>query len=249
MTKGNGEDLVVSPWINMIGCTTPHWIADNMPRAAVGGGFTSRCIFIYADKKEVYNAYVDEGVQVEDLRREAADLIADLEYISTTLVGPMIISAEAREWGRAWYENLWSKKAPTASDEQMEGYLARAQTHLHKLAMILSVSRGDSMVIEKTDLVFADKMLTALEADLPKVFSRIGRSEESMQAERLLDFIRRGGTVKYSAALMHVQMYFPDFREFEGVLKGLIQAGQVKLGYEGAMTPEATTLTYVGKKE
>jgi hypothetical protein len=33
ITKGSGTDIVSAPWINMIGCTTPHWIADNMPAA------------------------------------------------------------------------------------------------------------------------------------------------------------------------------------------------------------------------
>ncbi len=43
-TKTSGSDHIEAPWINMLGCTTPDWIADNMPRAASGGGFTSRCV-------------------------------------------------------------------------------------------------------------------------------------------------------------------------------------------------------------
>jgi len=60
VTKMSGNDTISAPWINMIGCTTPHWIADNMPSATVGGGFTSRCVFVYGDKKENFIAYPDE---------------------------------------------------------------------------------------------------------------------------------------------------------------------------------------------
>lgn len=81
ITKMSGNDTVEAPWINLIAATTPHWVADNMPQAMIGGGLTSRCIFVYAEKKEKYVAYVDEQVNGED---EAVrdKLIHDLEQIS-----------------------------------------------------------------------------------------------------------------------------------------------------------------------
>src|SRR3990172_7474408 len=86
VTKMSGNDTVESPWINMLGCTTPHWIADNMPAATVGGGFTSRCIFVYADRKENFVSYGDEAVAA-DYDEGKKKLIHDLEYISLNLVG------------------------------------------------------------------------------------------------------------------------------------------------------------------
>jgi len=50
-TKNNGSDEVSNPWINIIACTTPSWIAGNFPEYMIGGGFTSRCVFVYADQK------------------------------------------------------------------------------------------------------------------------------------------------------------------------------------------------------
>lgn len=232
-TKGSGNDSVEGPWLNLLGCTTPHWIADNMPQATVGGGFTSRCVFVYADKKEKFVAYVDEQTSSTDAAHKKA-LIADLEHIATNLTGPFTISDAARIWGRAWYEELWSK-APEGLDEHwMEGYVARKQTHMHKLAMILSVSRSDSLVITEEDLQVANTMLNQTEQGFKHVFSRIGRSEDSLQIDRFLQYIKRRLLVKYEEAYRFIHTQFPDFRDFEGVLNGVIRAGLIKLVQKGA---------------
>jgi hypothetical protein len=246
VTKGSGSDIVSAPWINMIACTTPHWIADNMPAATVGGGFTSRCIFVYADRKENFIAFPDEHVR-PDHAEFAARLTADLEHISVNLVGPYTITEEARVWGRAWYQRLWSAEVSAKSDEQLNGYLARKQTHMVKLAIVLAVSRGDEPVVTLGDFVLADKMLEATEPNLDKVFSRIGRTQESLHAERFVNFVRRSGAVPYQTAYRFVYTEFPDLHDFEGMLEGTIRSGQIKMQYKGNSTrPEDTLFVYVG---
>lgn len=246
VTKGSGTDVISAPWINMVGCTTPHWIADNMPRATVGGGFTSRCVFVYAERKENFIAYPDEHTSKDFESRKAA-LVADLEHIATNLLGPLTITAEAREWGRAWYQKMWTTNNARLDDDRLDGYLARKQTHMHKLAMIMSISESDALVIERKHLELADKMLDATEQDLDKVFSRIGRSEDSMQAERFILLIKRYGRLPYVKAYQYIHAYFPDFRDFEGMLAGAIKSGQVKLEYTGNGTsPEFAVLVYQG---
>ena len=60
-TKTQGNDTIENPWVNLIGCTTPAWIAGNVPEYLIGGGFTSRCIFVYADFKRHLEAYPIES--------------------------------------------------------------------------------------------------------------------------------------------------------------------------------------------
>ena len=227
ITKMSGNDTVEAPWINLQAGTTPHWIADNMPQAMIGGGLSSRCLFVYADKKEKYVAYVDEQVTAGDaVMREK--LIHDLEQISM-MTGPFALSKDARAWGSSWYQSFWEDSVSRMDDQMAEGYAARKQTHMHKVAMVLSASRGDSRVIELEDLQLANTMLEDLEVDMPKVFSRIGRSEISMQAERFIEFVQRKGEVAYGEAYKMIHLYFPDFRDFEGILTGAIQSGQVQM--------------------
>ena len=227
ITKMSGNDVVEAPWINLQAGTTPHWIADNMPQAMIGGGLSSRCIFVYGDTKERYVAYVDEqvGKGDADLRIK---LIEDLEQIAM-LTGPYVISDDARKWGRSWYETFWKNASSRMDDQMLEGYAARKQTHMHKVAMVLSASRSDSLVITEEDLQLANTMLEDLEVDMHRVFSRIGRTEDSMQAERFIEFVRRKGIVGYHEAYKMIHIYFPDFRDFEGILSGAVNSGQVQI--------------------
>lgn len=227
VTKGSGTDIVEAPWINMLGCTTPNWVADNLPSSAVGGGFTSRCIFVWGDTKERFVPFVDESVSADDEAiREA--LVADLEEISH-LVGPFQISPEARVWERERYEKFWQSASKRMDSQALEGYAARKQTHIFKTAMVLSASRGDSLSISLDDVQLAETMLNDLEKDLDRVFSRIGRSDDSLQAERFIEYVRRKGEVTYEEAYRQVHIYFSDFKAFEGILMGAIQSGQILL--------------------
>lgn len=243
VTKTSGNDSVEAPWINMLGCTTPHWIADNMPPATVGGGFTSRCVFVYAEKKEQFVAYVDEVVRDGD-EEERLALIHDLEHIALNLTGPYTILPEARAWGREWYEDVWTNRPPELEDDRLDGYLARKQTHLHKLAMVMAASARDEMVVTKEDLMMANQMLRSAEGDLVKVFSRIGRSEDAAQVDRFVSYIRRRGECPYSEALRAVQDHFIDLRDFEGMLNGLLRSGVLKLVGNGA----GILLKYAGEE-
>lgn len=226
-TKMSGNDVVEGPWISLIGCTTPHWIADNMPPATIGGGLSSRCVFLYADKKEKYVAYVDEVVSQRD--REMRELlIRDLEAISL-LVGPFTLSPEAREWGRAWYQHFWDVAVPDMDDQMLEGYAARKQTHMHKLAMVNSASRGDDLIISLEDLQLANQMLEDLEPDMTRVFARVGRTPISLQAEKLIQLVHNRGQMSYEDVYKACHIYFPDSRDFEGIISGAIRSGQLDL--------------------
>ena len=232
VTKMSGNDTIEAPWINMIGCTTPHWIADNMPAATVGGGFTSRCVFVWGDKKECLIALPDEFAPLDHDER-ARELVNDLEHIAVNLLGPCHLPEETRVWVREWYRVLWTEQSKTLDDDRLEGYLARKQTHMLKLSIILSASRSDDRVISLEDVILANSMLEQTEVGLHNVFSRIGRTENSLQAERFVAYVKRRVACPYADALRYIHDYFPDFRDFEGMLAGVIRAGMIKMRFTG----------------
>ena len=230
-TKSSGNDVVENPWINLIACTTPSWIAGNFPEYMIGGGFTSRCLFVYADKKEKYVAY--PGLDVpRNLDAMADSLVADLEHISN-LTGEFTLTSDAIQWGRAWYENHYSQRPVNLDDERFGGYIARKQTHIHKLAMILSASESDAMQVTAAHLALADEMVTDLEPDMAFVFSKIGKSEVSLYAERLIWYVHSKGAVPFTDAYRYVHSYFPSMRDFEDVMTGCVRAGYLKLEQQG----------------
>ena len=227
VTKNSGSDTVENPWINLIACTTPSWIAGNFPEYMVGGGFTSRTIFVYADTKEKYVAY--PGLRVpSNLTQQEDALVHDLEQISM-LAGEYKLSSDAVGWGEDWYKKHYSQRAANLDPERFGGYIARKQTHIHKLAMILSAAQGASMIITPEHLHTANSMVTDLEPDMQFVFSKIGRSDASLHAERLITFVQSRGSVPFAEAYRHVHSHFHSMRDFEDVISGIVRAGFLKL--------------------
>jgi hypothetical protein len=232
-TKHSGKDTVENPWINLIACTTPAWIAGNFPEYMVGGGFTSRTIFVYADEKERYVAY--PGLRVPtNLEAMADSLVSDLTHISN-LAGEVKLSPSAVLWGEAWYKRHYSVRAANLDPDRFGGYIARKQTHIHKLAMVLSAAQSDSLLITEEHLSSADQMVTDLEPDMQFVFSKIGRSDASLHAERLVNFITARGEIAFQDAYRHVHSHFHSMRDFEDVLAGLVRAGFLKMTSKNGM--------------
>jgi hypothetical protein len=119
--------------------------------------------------------------------------------------------------------------------DKLDGYIARKQTHLHKLAMVLAASQSNNLVITVENLIAAEVILKDTERDLDKVFSRIGRSEESLNMERFLEIIKRRHIVAYDEAYRLVMSTFPDFRDFEGMIQGCINAKFIKMETIGTL--------------
>jgi hypothetical protein len=227
LTKTAGVDKVENPYLNMIACTTPAWIAGTFPEYVIGGGFVSRCLFVYAEKKAKLVAYPSLYAP-PDFEERGQRLVEDLTHIST-LIGAYELADDALAWGTEWYEFLWSNKPAELADERFKTYLARKQSHIHKLAMVLAVAVSDELVLHKEHLFMANKMISDLELEMPKVFAKIGRTEASVQAERFIKFVQKHGTISYAAAYQYVHSAFPGFRNFEDVVAGAQRAGYMRL--------------------
>lgn len=226
-TKGSGHDIVENPWINLIACTTPSWIAGNFPEYMIGGGFTSRCLFVYADKKAQLVAY-PSSIVPKDLQQQAQRLVEDLTSISL-LTGEYVLTPEATEWGKAWYEEHYASKHIHLDDDRFGGYLARKQTHIHKLAMILAAAESDTLEITPENLQVADRMVTDLETDMSFVFSKIGKSEDAVYAGRLIWYVTKREGCPYDEAYRFVHVHFPKLADFEAVMTGAIRSNQLIL--------------------
>lgn len=227
VTKGSGANSVENPYINLLSCTTPAWIAGNFPEHAIGGGFASRCLFVYAEEKEKYVAYPARHMPKE-LHEIQQALVQDLEHIGTQIMGPYAIDPAAENWGEEFYLKHWKGSlTDELSDDRFASYLARKQMHLHKTAICIAASTRDERILLKEDLEMAFQVLLDLEHDMPKVFARIGRTNTSVQAERFIMFVQRKGRVSYAEAYQFIHSAFPSAKNFEDIVIGAKKAGYI----------------------
>ena len=225
IAKTTADDTVANPWINLIGCTTPSWVAANFSDYFTGGGLASRIVFVYAEKKRKLVAYPQRHIP-KDFLKQREMLLHDLKVISS-LVGEYVLSDEAFNWGEEWYKQHDKGNYPHIPAERFKGYLARKQTHLHKLAMVLAASQRNELVIEKMDLIRAKEKLDEMEKYLPLVFGQMNREQEVMIAADMLDQIRSTGRV--SRLVLYREHFFKtiSFDTFEKVLRTLQASGLI----------------------
>jgi hypothetical protein len=227
-TRKDGVLLIPTPCLNMIACTTPAWIAENMPRYLIGGGLTSRMIFVYGEEKARYIAYPFKHMPM-DYKERQGRLVRDLERISL-LKGEFTLSKDAIEWGTSWYEDFHKNQSKKLDPTLIGGYIARKQTLVHKVAMILSASQGDSMLITLADLQRAEGVISELEKNMPMVYSKIGMTRESTATEQIIAFLERyGGKAPFTLLFQFMHKTFPKVEDFETILYGMIQAEYINI--------------------
>ena len=222
-TKTQGEDKIENPCINMLACTTPAWIRESFPPYFIHGGFASRCIFVYGEKKRKLVAYpgLHADTKLDTLRQT---LIEDLVHIGE-LYGAYHLDAEAVQWGTEWYKAHW-QEAQKNTNTRFEGFIARKQTHIHKTALVLAASQRDEPIITKEDLIKADALVSTIEPSMDRVFQEIGMTAETRGTADVISAIRGAGTLT-RASLWRGLMHTLSMRQFEEALHGAIQSGFV----------------------
>lgn len=227
-TRKDGKVEIQAPNLDILGCTTPSWIAGNFPQYMIGGGFTSRCLFVYAEEKANVVAYLKDRKSKDNFLRLREGLINDLAEIRR-LHGEITISREAADWGTQWYEHFIRVGSKQLDETVLSGYINRKQTLAHKIAMALTVAdKSHNMEITLKTLQQAVGLLSELETSMPKIYSKIGLNRESQSGNDLVSFIRRnGGTVAYPDLYRWGYAKYPRVSDFDNALKALAAAGHI----------------------
>jgi hypothetical protein len=230
-TKTSGDDEIFNPWINMIACTTPAWMAGNIPRHMIDAGFFSRTIFVYREKKRRAVAYPGDVVP-DSFDETGLALLHDLEIIAS-LVGECRMSPEAKEWGTQWY--LKHVKAVENNDARMMKlgtYASRKQTHLHKIAMVLSASHRDDLVVGVEEMKQALEVLERAEEDMERIYSLASDDRSIANANHLFEIVRTYSEIPKDVAfrMLFSRMGWEDFTR---AVTDVTMSGRVKITQKG----------------
>lgn len=187
-TKHQGTDEIVGMCFNLLGATAPDWIPHIFTKEAVGGGFTSRCVFVVETRKAKTIPNPD-AIPINEQLRE--DLLSDLERIST-MVGPFKWEKKAHLLYQEWYKEQdarLERGQEAVRDPAFDGYLARRPTQIVKTSMVLSASRSDNRIIECEDFLLAKKLLDSTEKNMAETFSGIGKNKYAEELEMVRNFL------------------------------------------------------------
>jgi hypothetical protein len=217
-TKGQGKDTINNPVLNILAATTPTWIADGLPADVIGHGFTSRVIFIYEEDRRYLRPFPKEP-NAEIVR----DLEADLDHISR-IEGPFSWGPGAKDAYSDVYDEI-DKNRP--EDYRIEGFHNRKDIHVLKVAMLLSLSEGDSLTLEVPFIEAAYDMLSDIEEAMGKTFSAVGKYEHAIDYERLVSAIMSAGEM--TSEQIHSRFYaIGDVNQIAAMLQMGISTGSIE---------------------
>ena len=226
-TVGRGKDTLHGLCLNLMGGTAPDWIQSMIPHEAVGGGFTSRIIFIVEERKR--KIVPEHTLTARELELKES-LTNDLERISK-LAGQMFMTDACKEKYVAWYieqDKQMSAGHPAIDDSRFSGYCERRATHLRKLLLTCCAARSDNLVIEEEDFDRALGLLQDAELNMAKTFGGFGKSKSSDATETIKNYIEK---VQYTTRRTVLSRFYRDVDAYtlSQIESTLVQMGCVKI--------------------
>lgn len=213
-TKNMGTDEIIGVYVNIIGATTPDLIRTTMPLDAIGGGLTSRMVFVFEENKGKvcpYPAFSEEEMAtLEDLKYDLARI--------HMLTGQFRTTEGFLEKWIEWYP--WQEANPPFHDPRFAGYIERRANHVMKLSMICNAARSDKMVVSEQDLEQATKILELTEKKMPKTFSGVGRLSTADVMTKIMNDVGMEGSMMFSELLRRYRNDV-DKMELEKILDSL----------------------------
>lgn len=206
-TKTQGTDEIQGVWVNIIGATTPMQLQTSLPVDAVGGGLSSRMIFVFEEEKgkqvvfpngiKWVNPTEEDNIEALDSKMREA-LLDDLMIIKQDR-GEFKFDDSFRDAWKTWYIN--NENNTKFSGTFLDTYQTRRGTHILKLCMVLNTNRNGNKIITADDLYEANSILEATEVKMLATFNGVGRSEDSYVMGRVMNIIFKRKTILYSDLL------------------------------------------------
>ncbi len=236
-TKNMGIDTIKGEWLNMLAATTPTWLIGSVPMNAIGGGFTSRVIFVVEHKPRHRKALPILSAHEKKLRE---DLWHDLEQISM-MKGEMKLTEEGEAWYIDWYEKGTQK---SVIDARFDGYFERKHIHLLKTAIVISASFSNDCIITKSHLMSALYVLEQLEDKMVEAFGAAGRSIHAPDIDGILKYVEEYKVISREQLLKSVWRDISP-KDIDIVIHTLIEMKQIEK-YENN---RILYYKYIGEKE
>ena len=136
--KGSGREILKEPCLTLLIASNEIYFDSAIGKADTEGGFIARTFIIYESENRLYNSLIRPPSKSLDKKR-AAKRLQEL----TALRGGFVYEGRAAEIYDQWYKDLCA--AGVRGDRT--GHLARIHDHVLKVAMLMTLSETDELVL------------------------------------------------------------------------------------------------------
>lgn len=167
-TKHEGPVIITNPTVTLLAGSTPEWLA-NLPDGSLEGGFLPRLVIVCEEYANRHVAWVGLDHSYEEVSAaEAAGhefrLVAkEIQQQFSGRPHSMGPDHAAEEFYRNWYCNRFKYFSKV-----VRPYANRSRDHIHRLAMLMAISRGHSY-LQEIDYKFAATVIGCVADGLDRV--------------------------------------------------------------------------------
>src|SRR5574343_185099 len=228
-TKHSGTNAIPSIFLNLLAATTPDSLASCLPTTAIGGGLTSRMIFVWAEKKHKKVPRPSKSPEVLHLR----DLLIKDLYLISRIVGQYQFSpACIKEWENVYmhYEELDNSRLCKAPS--FNGWYSRKPMYILKVTQCVVAAKNSNLIVEWKDIQKAISLIEEVEYLMGRAFKAVGRSLVANEVDLVMTLVKN---YKYISEkdLMNMVWKDIDSTKFDNVISTAIRQGNVKRMYKG----------------
>jgi hypothetical protein len=222
-TKNKGSAFMQDACCSLLAASVPD-VLRNIKRETqiiITGGFASRCLFIYAE--DVFKDLPFPEPLKKNKKSKALwdNLLSDLGEISK-LRGEFKMAPDARIILER-YLTANKKHTADADSESEANFRARVKTHVIKLAIAFSVSKGDSLTLDRFDVSNAISEIDKVIGNVKKLFRGVGDSMDAVNVSRVQTFIEKHSptTKKEMFSTMYRHLSWEDLDRILWILENI----------------------------
>jgi hypothetical protein len=221
-TISHGESIQHNVWLSFLSASTPVWLLKTVNPNVVEGGFTSRCIFVIANKPKQSIPWPEDDNA--DEQREL--LLSDLQVLRSEAHQrrPVTLTDAAMAAFRAWYHSR-----TRALDPYRQSFEAREDAHVLRIAALLCIN-DDTWEVQRHHVAKAIALIRGVKDGSALIFEG---AESRTKFASALDSIRAtlisAGMDPVPRSQLHRKVrHWLDWQEMQLLLEVMHEVGAVQ---------------------
>lgn len=227
-TKNSGNSTIASVFLNILGATTPKSLETSLSNLAIGGGLTSRILFVYSGMKHKKIAVPELTPRLKSLKE---DLIYDLSCIAK-ISGSFEFAEDALDYWKTWYENFDETDSKRIQPRnEFDGWYSRKPLMIQKVALCIAASTSDSNKITIKNIEDSLGLFPQLEEGMGNIYSNeTAKTNTNRFADRILAYIKNKPGIEDKQLLQYVWRDMSE-DELDGCIEFLRDECKIKVKF------------------
>lgn len=226
MTMKRGAEKVEDSYLSLLGGTTVELLKNSLPKDAIGGGFTSRTLFVYEEAIPEPVPWIEFDETHAEIEQTLVNHLARL----MDLEGAVEVTPEVKEYYITRYKQRY-RGGGFRDEPLLQSYENRRHAHWFKTAMALMVAERPQKRLELHHLKGAEILLEDAEQYLPRVVELIVATDVGSLQQMVYQYIvaKAGPTGLLRYDLVRHFSNKIDSTEVSKIVNTLVEAKKIRI--------------------